>query len=53
MTTGGTPRARVGGGAGPTRPFIVERLRERGCELTIFHRNAIEGTADAHEAHHE
>jgi nucleoside-diphosphate-sugar epimerase len=42
MTRGGPPRALVVGGTGPTGPFIVNGLRERGYKVTIFHRGTHE-----------
>ena len=35
-------RTLVVGGTGPTGPFIVNGLRERGREVTIFHRGTHE-----------
>ncbi|MBJ20162.1 MAG: epimerase [Deltaproteobacteria bacterium] len=35
-------RALVVGGTGPTGPFIVNRLRDRGYRVTIFHRGTHE-----------
>ena len=37
-----TMRALVVGGTGPTGPFIVNGLRERGYEVSIFHRGTHE-----------
>jgi nucleoside-diphosphate-sugar epimerase len=37
-----TKRALVVGGTGPTGPFIVRGLRERGYEVAIFHRGTHE-----------
>ena len=37
-----TVRTLVVGGTGPTGPFIVEGLRQRGHQVTIFHRGTHE-----------
>ncbi len=42
MTRRASQRALVVGGTGPTGPFIVNGLRDRGYDVTIFHRGTHE-----------
>lgn len=42
MSAGNAKRALVVGGTGPTGPFIVNGLRDRGYAVTIFHRGTHE-----------
>ncbi|MEZ4331219.1 MAG: NAD-dependent epimerase/dehydratase family protein [Myxococcota bacterium] len=42
MSPRGAARALVVGGTGPTGPFIVQGLRDRGYDVTVFHRGTHE-----------
>ncbi|PZC41258.1 MAG: Nucleoside-diphosphate-sugar epimerase [Chloroflexi bacterium] len=46
-------KALVVGGTGPTGPYILEGLKERGYEVTIYHRGLHEPDDLPEVAHHE